>query len=153
MNCKSRILGSSLGLLLLIAPHADAQKRRAQQQPPKDNATYTAALARSAETCPEHSDQRTRPGVVAVPAAALKVLESRGYALCPDTRLDTTTPVVWYGKQGVFAWNPASAGAPKILAAQAAAYARSEEFPSATVVWKSNGKLAEGALVPSFRKR
>ena len=120
MNCKSRILGSSLGLLLLIAPHADAQKRRAQQQPPKDNATYTAALARSAETCPEHSEQRTRPGVVAVPAAALKVLESRGYALCPDTRLDTTTPVVWYGKQGVFAWNPASAGAPKKAKAKSA---------------------------------
>ena len=152
MNCKSRILGSSLGLLLILAPHADAQKRRSQA-PPKDNATYTAALARSAETCPEHSEQRTRAGVVAVPVAALKVLESRGYALCPDSRLDTTTPVVWYGKQGVFAWNPASGGAVKVLAAQAAAYARSEEFPAATVVWKSNGKLAEGALVPSFRKR
>lgn len=151
MNCKSRLLGSSLGLLLVLAPHAEAQKRRAQ--PPKDNAAYTAALARSAEVCPEHSDQRTRPGVVAVPAAALKALESRGYALCPDTRLDTTTPVVWYGKQGVFAWNPGSAGAPKILAAQAAAYARSEEFPASTVVWKSNGKPAEGALVPAFRKR
>lgn len=145
------LLGSSLGLLLIFAPHADAQKRRAQ--PARDNATYTAAMARSAETCPEHSDARTRPGVAAVPAAALKVLESHGYALCPDTRLDSTTPVVWYGKQGVFAWNPASGGAPKILAAQAAAYARNEDFPAATVVWKSNGKLAEGALVPSFRKR
>lgn len=148
---KAGLLGSSLGLLLILAPHADAQKRRAQPQ--KDNAAYTAAMARSAETCPEHSDARTRPGVAAVPAAALRVLESRGYALCPDTRLDSTTPVVWYGKQGVFAWNPASGAAPKILAAKAAAYARSEEFPPSTVVWKSNGKLAEGALVPSFRRR
>ncbi|BAV98321.1 hypothetical protein [Lysobacter enzymogenes] len=152
MNCKSRILGSSLGLLLILAPHADAQKRRAQP-PAKDNATHAAAMARSAETCPEHSDARTRPGVAAVPAAALKVLESRGYALCPDTRLDTTTPVVWYGKQGVFAWNPSSAGAIKVLAAQAAAFARSEEFPPGTVVWRANGKLAEGALVPAFRRR
>lgn len=161
MNCKSRILGpslfgsgllgSSLGLLLILAPHADAQKRRAA--PAKDNAAHAAAMARSAETCPEHSDARTRPGVAAVPAAALKVLESHGYALCPDTRLDTTTPVVWYGKQGVFAWNPANGGATKVLAAQAAAYARSDEFPAATVVWKANGKLAEGALVPAFRKR
>lgn len=167
MNCKSRILGSrllgsgllgpgllgsSLGLLLILAPHADAQKRRAAA-PAKDNAAHAAAMARSAETCPEHSDARTRPGVAAVPAAALKVLESHGYALCPDTRLDTTTPVVWYGKQGVFAWNPANGAATKVLAAQAAAYARSDEFPSATVVWKANGKLAEGALVPAFRKR
>lgn len=91
--------------------------------------------------------------MAAVPAAALKVLESRGYALCPDTRLDTTTPVVWYGKQGVFAWNPSSAGAIKVLAAQAAAFARSEEFPPGTVVWRANGKLAEGALVPAFRRR
>jgi len=151
MNCKSRILGSSLGLLLILAPHAEAQKRRAA--PAKDNAAYTAALARSAETCPEHSDARTRPGVLAVPTAALKVLESRGYALCPDTRLDITTPVVWYGKQGVFAWNPASAAATKVLGAQVAAYARSEEFPPGTVVWKASGKLAEGALVPAFRRR
>ncbi|ALN91228.1 MULTISPECIES: hypothetical protein [Lysobacter] len=144
MNRNSRIFGSCLGLLLVAVPPAHAQK---------DRQVYEDAIARSAEVCPDHSAERTRAGVMAVPAATLKVLEEFDVALCPDRRLDSTTPVVWYGVQNVFAWNPSVKGAPKVMATQAAAYARSEEFPQTTVVWKANGKLAEGALVPSFRKR
>ncbi|MEH6417143.1 hypothetical protein [Pseudomonas sp. CGJS7] len=144
MNRKSRIFGSCLGLIVVTALPAHAQK---------DRQVYEDAIARSAEVCPDHSNDRTRPGVTAVPAAALKTLLSRDMALCPDRRLDSTTPVVWYGKQGVFAWNPVVKGAPKVLAARVVAATRGDDFPKETVVWKANGKLAEGALVPSFRKR
>ncbi|MBW8810945.1 hypothetical protein [Lysobacter capsici] len=135
---------SSLGLMLAIAPAAHAQK---------DRQVYDAAIARSAEVCPDHSAERTRPGVTAVPAASLKALEERKIALCPDRRLDSTTPVVWYGREGVFAWNPSAGGVGKLLAGKVTAQVRSGEFPSQTVVWKANGKLAEGALVPAFRRK
>lgn len=144
MNRSSPIFGSCLGLILVVAPPAHAQK---------DRQVYEDAIARSAEVCPDHSSDRTRPGITAVPAAALKVLQSREIALCPDRRLDSTTPAVWYGKQGVFAWNPAVKAAPKVLASHIVAYTRSDSFPKETIVWKANGKLAEGALVPAFRKR
>jgi hypothetical protein len=61
--------------------------------------------------------------------------------------------VVWYGREGVFAWNPSAGGAAKLLAGKVTAQVRSGDFPSQTVVWKSNGKLAEGALVPAFRRK
>ncbi|MGO1072906.1 hypothetical protein [Lysobacter sp. CA199] len=144
MNRQSRIFGSCLGLIAATALPAQAQK---------DRQVYEDAMAQSAEACPDHSADRTRPGVTAVPAAALKALKSHDMVLCPDRRLDTTTPVVWYGRQGVFAWNPSVKGAPKVLAARVVAATRSEDFPKETIVWKANGKLAEGALVPAFRKR
>ncbi|WP_152669983.1 hypothetical protein [Lysobacter capsici] len=149
MSRRSQMSGSSLSLtslalMLAMAPVAHAQK---------DRQVYDAAMARSAEACPDHSTERTRPGVTAVAAASLKALEERKFVLCPDRRLDTTTPVVWYGREGVFAWNPSAGGAAKLLAGKVTAQVRSGDFPSQTVVWKSNGKLAEGALVPAFRRK
>ncbi|MGH8079469.1 MAG: hypothetical protein ACREP7_02765 [Lysobacter sp.] len=144
MNCKSRIFVSCLGLISVIALPAYAQK---------DRQVYEDAIERSADVCPDHSPERTRAGITAIPAATLKVLEEFDITLCPDRRLDSTTPVVWYGAQGVFAWNPAVKGAPKVMSTHATAYARAEDFPKTTIVWKLNGKVAEGALVPTFRKR
>lgn len=144
MRGKSQKFGSSLALLLIVAPAAQAQK---------DRQVYEAAIMRSAEVCPDHSSDRARPGISAVPAASLKVLEERKYVLCPDRRLETSIPVVWYGREGVFAWNPSSKAAGKLLADKVTAYVRGGNFPAETVVWKSNGKLAEGALVPAFRRR
>jgi hypothetical protein len=53
---------TSLALMLAMAPVAHAQK---------DRQVYDAAMARSAEACPDHSTERTRPGVPAVAAASL----------------------------------------------------------------------------------
>lgn len=145
MNRRSQIFGSCLGLFLVVAAPAHAQK--------KDRQVYETAIARSEQVCPDHSADRSRPGINAIAAATLKVLEEHEIALCPDRRLDSTTPVVWYGRQGVFAWNPAVKVAPKVLATRTAEYARSQSFPKDTVVWKASGALAEGALVPAFRKR
>lgn len=144
MSGKSQRFGSILALLLMVAPAAQAQK---------DRQVYEAAITRSAEACPDHSSERTRPGVTAVAAASLRALEERKYLLCPDRRLDTSTPLVWYGREGVFAWNPSVKGTGKLLSDKVNAYVRSGEFPAETVVWKSNGKPAEGALVPAFRRR
>ncbi|MGJ7902052.1 hypothetical protein [Lysobacter sp. 1R34A] len=145
MNRQSQIFATGLGLAMAAASAAQAA--------PGDRQVYEAAIARASRVCPDHSPERTGPGIKGIPVAALRVIEQRNYTLCPDRRLDSQTPVVWYGREGVFAWNPAARGSAKLLAGKAAAYAKDQSFPSQTVVWKPNGKLAEGALVPAFRGR
>ncbi|NEL80241.1 MAG: hypothetical protein G3W61_28820, partial [Xanthomonas perforans] len=63
-------------------------------------------LTRSANVCPGHSTDRTAPTVKAVPVGALRVMLERGLVMCPDRRLDAAAPAVFYGRLGVFAWNP-----------------------------------------------
>ncbi len=143
----------ALSLACVALPPAQAQGRGKKSRPAKVvDKIYGEALARSAEVCPDHSNERSRPGVDSVPAEALRTLHGQGVALCPDQRLDSSTPLVWYGPANVFAWNPAVKGVTKQLGVQAAAYARQESLPRETVVWKANGKPAEGALVPAFRR-
>lgn len=153
MNCRSRILIAGLGLALIAALPAKAQRQRGGGKANADRAVYDAAIERASRVCPDHSAERTGAGVRSIPASALRMIEQRDFVLCPDLRLDTQTPVVWYGRQGVFAWNPQARGAVKLLATKAGAYARDNSFPKETVVWKPSGKEAEGALVPTFRGR
>ncbi|WP_408950044.1 hypothetical protein [Lysobacter sp. Hz 25] len=145
MNRQAQIFATCFGWALAAASVAQAA--------PGDRQVYDEAIARASRVCPDHSPERTGPGIRSIPVAALRVIEQRNYTLCPDRRLDSQTPVVWYGREGVFAWNPGARGAVKLLAGKAAAYAKDKSFPSQTVVWKPNGKLAEGALVPAFRGR
>ncbi|WP_242691095.1 hypothetical protein [Lysobacter enzymogenes] len=129
---------------LLAAGAAQAQS---------DAEVYESAIAQSASVCPGHSKERTTPGVRAVPVGALRVLAQHRYTMCPDRRLDKATPAVWYGKAGVFAWNPEVEGAAKLIARQVDAMTRKQEFPVETVVWKADGSAATGAVVPMFEAR
>lgn len=129
---------------LLAAGAAQAQS---------DAEVYESAIARSASVCPGHSKERTTPGVRAVPVGALRVLAQHRYTMCPDRRLDKATPAAWYGKAGVFAWNPEVEGAAKLIARQIDAMTRKQEFPVETVVWKADGSAATGAVVPMFEAR
>ncbi|MFK3650063.1 hypothetical protein ACI2IY_16765 [Lysobacter enzymogenes] len=122
-------------------------------QAQSDAEVYESAIAQSASVCPGHSKERTTPGVRAVPVGALRVLAQHRYTLCPDRRLDKATPAVWYGKAGVFAWNPEVEGAAKLIARQIDAMTRKQEFPVETVVWKADGSAATGAVVPMFEAR
>lgn len=130
--------------LLLGAGAAHAQS---------DNAVYEAAIAQAARLCPGHSKERTTPGVRAVPVGALRVLTQRHYTMCPDRRLDAAAPAVWYGQAGVFAWNPDVEGAAKLVARQIDAMTRKQDFPPDTLVWKADGRPAQGAVVPMFEPR
>jgi len=153
MNRRSCSLFVGLGLVSIALLPAQAQRQRggAKANANADRAVYQAVIDRSSRVCPDHSAERTGPAVRSIPASALRMIEQRDFVLCPDLRLDTQTPVVWYGRQGVFAWNPQARGAVKLLADKAGGYARANDFPKDTVVWKPSGKIADGALVPSFR--
>ncbi|MDA7417245.1 hypothetical protein PGB34_12820 [Xenophilus arseniciresistens] len=118
-----------------------------------DRQTYESTLERSARVCTGHSPERSTPGVRAVPVGALRVLLKHEVTLCPDRRIDAATPVVWYGDARVFAWNPEAADAPKVLAAQADAMTRKEDFPTGTRVWKADGSAAQGVTVPALELR
>lgn len=122
-------------------------------QAQSDAEVYESAIAQSASVCPGHSKERTTPGVRAVPVGALRVLAQHRYTMCPDRRLDKATPAVWYGKAGVFAWNPDAEGAAKLIARQIDAMTRKQEFPVETLVWKADGNAATGAVVPVFEAR
>ncbi|QWP75991.1 hypothetical protein J5226_20670 [Lysobacter sp. K5869] len=130
--------------LLLAATAAHAQS---------DAEVYESAIAQAANLCPGHSKERTTPGVRAVPVGALRVLAQRRYTMCPDRRIDAATPAVWYGKAGVFAWNPDAPGAPQLIAKQVDAMTRTQAFPVETLVWKADGSPAKGAVVPAFEAR
>ncbi len=114
-----------------------------------DTRTYEATLERTSAICPGHSKDRTTPGVRAVKVDALRVLLKNDVILCPDRRLDAEVPVVWYGAVKVLAWNPEVKGSTAVLAQQADAMARKEEFPGATLVWKADGSEAKGVTVPA----
>lgn len=114
-----------------------------------DTTTYEATLERSSAICPGHSKDRTTPGVRAVKVDALRVLLKNDVILCPDRRLDAEMPVVWYGAVKVLAWNPEAKGSIAVLAEKADAMTRKEEFPGATLVWKTDGSEAKGVTVPS----
>lgn len=135
---------SAAAALALCATAAYAQS---------DAQVYESAIAEAARLCPGHSKERTTPGIRAVPVGALRVLAQRNYTMCPDRRLDAATPAVWYGADGVFAWNPETKGAAKLIAGKVDAMTRKEDFPPETLVWKADGSEAKGVTVPMFERR
>ncbi|MDL5367068.1 hypothetical protein QSH18_15775 [Xanthomonas sp. NCPPB 2654] len=110
-------------------------------------------VTRSANVCPGHSTQRTTPTVNAVPVGALRVMLERGLVMCPDRRLDAEAPAVFYGRLGVFAWNPDVAASSGVIVKQIGSMTRSDEFPTETLVWDSKGTALKQQTVPMFEPR
>ncbi|MBO9663271.1 hypothetical protein [Dokdonella sp.] len=118
-----------------------------------DAQVYENAHARAARICPGYSTERAGPGIKAIQVGALRVLAERDVTLCPDRRLDAATPVVWYGRDSVFAWNPEATGAVAVLATRVDAMTRRQDFPVETRVWKADGSEAAGVTVSAFERR
>lgn len=118
-----------------------------------DAQVYENAIERTARLCPGHSVERSTPGVKAIQVGALRVLAKRDVTLCPDRRLDAATPVVWYGRASVYAWNPEATGAVAVLATRVDAMTRKEDFPVETLVWNADGSEAKGVTVPTLELR
>ncbi|MDR6674739.1 hypothetical protein J2Y70_003365 [Xanthomonas translucens] len=110
-------------------------------------------VTRSANVCPGHSTERTTPTVKAVPVGALRVMLERGLVMCPDRRLDAEAPAVFYGRLGVFAWNPDVAASSGVIVKQIGSMTRSDEFPTETLVWDSKGTALKQQTVPMFEPR
>ncbi|MCW0393445.1 hypothetical protein NB696_002255 [Xanthomonas sacchari] len=110
-------------------------------------------LTRSANVCPGHSTDRTSPAVKAVPVGALRVMLDRGLVMCPDRRLDATAPAVFYGRLGVFAWNPEVAAGSSVIVKQIDAMTRKDEYPSETLVWDAKGTALKQQTVPAFEPK
>lgn len=110
-------------------------------------------VTRSANVCPGHSTERTTPTVKAVPVGALRVMLERGLVMCPDRRLDAEAPAVFYGRLGVFAWNPDVAASSGVIVKQIGTMTRSDEFPTETLVWDSKGAALKQQTVPMFEPR
>ncbi|MCC5091141.1 hypothetical protein [Xanthomonas campestris] len=110
-------------------------------------------LTRSANVCPGHSTDRTAPTVKAVPVGALRVMLERGLVMCPDRRLDAAAPAVFYGRLGVFAWNPDVAASSAVIVKQIGSMTRSEDYPVETLVWDAKGTALTQQTVPMFEPR
>ncbi len=110
-------------------------------------------LTRSANVCPGHSTERTGPTVRAVPVGALRVMLERGLVMCPDRRLDADAPAVFYGRLGVFEWNPEVAASSAVIVKQIDAMTRKDEYPTETLVWDAKGKALTQRTVPAFEPR
>lgn len=110
-------------------------------------------LTRSANVCPGHSTDRTAPTVKAVPVGALRVMLERGLVMCPDRRLDAAAPAVFYGRLGVFAWNPEVAASSAVIVQQIGNMTRNEDYPVETLVWDAKGTALKQQTVPMFEPR
>ena len=110
-------------------------------------------LTRSANVCPGHSTDRTSPTVKAVPVGALRVMLERGLVMCPDRRLDAAAPAVFYGRRGVFAWNPEVPAAKTVIVQQIGNMTRNEDYPVETLVWDAKGTALKQQTVPMFEPR
>lgn len=110
-------------------------------------------LTRSANVCPGHSTDRTGPTVKAVPVGALRVMLERGLVMCPDRRLDAAAPAVFYGRLGVFAWNPEVPASSAVIVQQIGSMTRNEDYPVETLVWDAKGTALKQQTVPMFEPR
>ncbi|PPT45420.1 hypothetical protein XarjCFBP8253_19805 [Xanthomonas arboricola pv. juglandis] len=110
-------------------------------------------LTRSANVCPGHSTDRTGPTVKAVPVGALRVMLERGLVMCPDRRLDAAAPAVFYGRLGVFAWNPEVPAGKTVIVKQIDTMTRNEEYPAETLVWDAKGTALKQQTVPMFEPK
>ncbi|MBD4120312.1 hypothetical protein GUH64_18185 [Xanthomonas citri pv. citri] len=110
-------------------------------------------LTRSANVCPGHSTERTTPTVKAVPVGALRVMLERGLVMCPDRRLDAAAPAVFYGRLGVFAWNPEVEAGSTVIAKQIDSMTRKDDYPTDTLVWDAKGSALTQQTVPMFEPR
>ncbi|MBB3825493.1 hypothetical protein FHR50_001643 [Xanthomonas arboricola] len=110
-------------------------------------------ITRSANVCPGHSTERTSPTVKAMPVGALRVMLERGLVMCPDRRLDAAAPAVFYGRLGVFAWNPDVPAAKTVIVQQIGAMTRKDDYPVETLVWDAKGTALKQQTVPMFEPR
>ncbi|WP_426141211.1 hypothetical protein [Pseudomonas sp. DWP3-1-2] len=137
---------SNLALLALSAVALSAQAQ-------SDREVVEDMVTRSANVCPGHSTERTTPTVKAVPVGALRVMLERGLVMCPDRRLDADAPAVFYGRVGVFEWNPEVSAGSAVIVKQIDAMTRKDDYPSDTLVWDAKGSPLEQRTVPAFEAK
>ncbi|MDP9901296.1 hypothetical protein [Variovorax ginsengisoli] len=135
--------------LALLALSAAAFPALAQS----DRQVVEAMMTRSANVCPGHSTERTLPTVKAVPVGALRVMLDRGLVMCPDRRLDADAPAVFYGRVGVFGWNPEVAASSAVIVKQIDAMTRKDEYPPDTLVWDAKATPLQQRTVPAFEPK
>lgn len=118
-----------------------------------DREVIESMVTRAANVCPGHSADRTTPTVKATPVGALRVMLERGLVMCPDRRLDADAPAVFYGRLGVFAWNPEVKEGSGVIVKQIDAMTRKDEYPPETLVWDAKGNALKQRTVPAFEAR
>ncbi len=118
-----------------------------------DREVAEGMVTRSANVCPGHSAERTTPTVRKVPVGALRVMLDRGLVMCPDRRLDASAPAVFYGRVGVFAWNPDVPEATRVVVEKIDQMTRKDAYPVETLVWDVKGAALTQQTVPSFEPR
>ncbi len=140
---KQSFAVSALALSLVALPAFAQSDREVVEQ----------MVTRSANVCPGHSADRTTPTVRATPVGALRVMLERGLVMCPDRRLDADAPAVFYGRVGVFEWNPEVKGSSEAIVKKIDAMTRKDEFPPDTLVWNVQGEALKQRTVPAFEPK
>lgn len=135
--------------LVMAALSAAAFSAHAQS----DSQVVQDMVTRSANVCPGHSAARTTPTVKMLPVGALRVMLERGLVMCPDRRLDADAPAVFFGRVGVFAWNPELPAGAQVIVKQIDTMTRKDEYPADTLVWDANGKQLAQRTVPAFEPK
>jgi len=73
--------------------------------------------------------------------------------MCPDRRLSVDAPAVFYGRVGVFQWNPDVKEATAVIIKKIDAMTRKDEFPPDTLVWDVRGNELKLQTVPAFEPK
>ena len=73
--------------------------------------------------------------------------------MCPDRRLDASAPAVFYGRVGVFAWDPEVPAGATVIVKQIDQMTRKDVYPVETLVWDGKGTALTQQTVPAFEPR
>jgi hypothetical protein len=141
----SMVLSVMLGGAVWAGAQAGAGADKGSSSP-----EVVAAEAQAMAACPDYSPERGNGGIAAVPVAALGVLAKHKFTLCPERRITGEMAVVWYPKIGVFAWNPADAGAVHALAEIVDRITRLDDFPAEVTVWDASDEELAASGAPEF---
>ncbi|UNT98526.1 hypothetical protein KBQ49_16245 [Xanthomonas translucens pv. translucens] len=60
---------------------------------------------------------------------------------------------MFYGRLGVFAWNPDVKAASTVIVKQIGSMTRNEEYPTETLVWNAKGTALTQQTVPMFEPK
>jgi hypothetical protein len=60
---------------------------------------------------------------------------------------------VFYGRVGVFEWNPEVSAGSAVIVKQIDAMTRKDDYPSDTLVWDAEGSPLEQRTVPAFEAK
>jgi hypothetical protein len=147
MSSKSRVCVRGFVACLATATLFDS----ALAISPAEQREYDAFINQAANTCANYPGKSGALAIESLKIEIIRGLQGRRVLLCPDSKLSSDAPTVWYGNHRAMAWNPAVPGSTDKVRAVLDRMTRDDVYPNEIRVWDAGGKELENRVVPQFK--